>query len=227
MLISFLGTLVKVRKVTIGFVVSVCPCIRPSVRPCWTTRLLLVGFSWNLLLEHFSKICRLNSSLIKTGQKWILYMNTSMHYWSHLAQFFLEWKMFRTKVVEKIKTHTLCSITFFFRRSWFSWDSMEKYCRARRATDDSMAHGHCILNTKGYKHTRRICSTYCFSLQKWLHGATQCYVIVQCCHIFHACNMPRPSSQFGQHSSVQWRAHNLRLLFVQSSSHAPTFLLGR
>jgi len=28
------------------------------------------------------------------------------------AKFFLEWEMFQTNVVEKIKTHILCSITF-------------------------------------------------------------------------------------------------------------------
>jgi len=30
-----------------------------------------------------------------------------------LAHFFLEWEMFQTEVVEKIKTHILCSVTFF------------------------------------------------------------------------------------------------------------------
>jgi len=29
----------------------------------------------------------------------------------YLAEFFLEWEIFDTKVVEKIKTHILCSIT--------------------------------------------------------------------------------------------------------------------
>jgi len=33
-------------------------------------------------------------------------MKTDVHFWSYLAQFFLEWEMFQTKVVEKIKTHT-------------------------------------------------------------------------------------------------------------------------
>jgi hypothetical protein len=31
----------------------------------------------------------------------------------YVAELFLEWEMFQTKVVEKIKTHILCSITFF------------------------------------------------------------------------------------------------------------------
>jgi len=40
-------------------------------------------------------------------------MQTDTPYWSHLAQFFLERKMLQTKVVEKIKTHILCSVSFF------------------------------------------------------------------------------------------------------------------
>jgi len=40
---------------------------------------------------------------------------------------------------------------------------VEKYDNARQATDDNMAHAHCVLCTKGYKHTPRICNTYCFS----------------------------------------------------------------
>jgi hypothetical protein len=35
-------------------------------------------------------------------------------YDKYLAQFFLEPEMFQTKVVEKIKTHILCSLTLFF-----------------------------------------------------------------------------------------------------------------
>jgi spore germination cell wall hydrolase CwlJ-like protein len=39
-------------------------------------------------------------------------MKTIMHFWSYLAQFSLEWEMFQTKVVEKIKTH-IFSKTYF------------------------------------------------------------------------------------------------------------------
>ena len=38
-----------------------------------------------------------------------------------------------------------------------------KYCTAGQATDDNMAHAHCMLYNKGYKHTLTICNTYCFS----------------------------------------------------------------
>jgi hypothetical protein len=40
-------------------------------------------------------------------------MKTDAHLWSHLAEFFLEWEMFQTKVIDKIKTHFLCPVTFF------------------------------------------------------------------------------------------------------------------
>jgi len=49
--------------------------------------------------------------------------------------------MFGKQVVEKIKTH------FFFFKSCHLWDNVEKYCRTRGATDDSMAHAHFTLDT--------------------------------------------------------------------------------
>jgi len=64
-------------------------------------------------------------------------MKTNVHPLSYLAQFFLEWKMFRTKVVEKIETHILCLITFFFKGCRL-WDNVET-CKAGQATDNNMA----------------------------------------------------------------------------------------
>ena len=52
-------------------------------------------------------------------------MNTDTHFLSYLAQFFLEWEMFQTKIVEKIKVHILCSVTFF-RKSFRLWDNIKK-----------------------------------------------------------------------------------------------------
>jgi hypothetical protein len=63
-------------------------------------------------------------------------MKTYVHLW-YLAELFLEWEMFQTKVVEKIKTHILCSI-IFFRKSCRLRGNVEKYVRARQATDDNI-----------------------------------------------------------------------------------------
>jgi len=32
----------------------------------------------------------------------------------HVAEFFLEWEMFQKKVVQKIKTHTIRSVTYAY-----------------------------------------------------------------------------------------------------------------
>jgi len=56
--------------------------------------------------------------------------------------------MFRTKVVQKIKTHILRSKTSsFFRKSCRLWENVGKHCRAWRATDDNKVHTHCMLDT--------------------------------------------------------------------------------
>jgi hypothetical protein len=62
-------------------------------------------------------------------------MKTYVHL--YLAELLLEWEMSHTKVAEEIKTHILCSITFS-RKSCGLWDNVEKYCRARQATDDNI-----------------------------------------------------------------------------------------
>jgi len=41
-------------------------------------------------------------------------MENNIQFWSYLAHFFLEWKMYQAKVVEKIETRIWYSITFSF-----------------------------------------------------------------------------------------------------------------
>ena len=55
--------------------------------------------------------------------------------------------MFQTEVVEKIKTHILCSITFFFLENLAVYMiKVLKYSTAGQATDDDTAHAHCVLD---------------------------------------------------------------------------------
>ena len=64
---------------------------------------------------------------------------------------------------------------------------MEKYCRARQATDDNMAHAHRMLDVEGYKH---ILTEYviliAFPLQQWLHerASMLCYAYIACLVLF-------------------------------------------
>jgi hypothetical protein len=88
-------------------------------------------------------------------------MKTNIHFLSYLPHFFVEWEIFQTKDVGKIRTHILSLITFFFLKASTLWDNVEKYCRARQATDDNMAHVPCMLDTKCYKHMLLRCNSGC------------------------------------------------------------------
>jgi len=54
--------------------------------------------------------------------------------------------MFQIEVVDKSKTHILCSISSL-RKSCHLWDEVEKYCRNGQATDDNLAHARCRVDT--------------------------------------------------------------------------------
>jgi len=43
---------------------------------------------------------------------------------------------------------------------------MAKYRKAPKATDNNMAHAHCVLDFEGYRHILWICNTYCSSTAK-------------------------------------------------------------
>jgi hypothetical protein len=60
---------------------------------------------------------------------------------------FLKMKNVVDKIVEKIKTHILCSINFILKKSCHLWVNVEKYCRAEHATDDNSAHVFYMLVT--------------------------------------------------------------------------------
>ena len=113
-------------------------------------------------------------------------MQADIHLLSYLAQFFLEWEMFQTKVVEKIETHILYSVTFS-RKPCRLWDNVGKYCRTEQATDDNMTRAHCILDNASYGHTHtHTHSEYVilipFALQQWLRERTSMllYTYIAC-----------------------------------------------
>jgi hypothetical protein len=71
--------------------------------------------------------------------------HTNTYFLLYLAQFFLEWEMFQTKVTGKSK-HSLSSVTFFLEVVSFL-DNVDKFCRVEQVTDDNMTHAHCLLDT--------------------------------------------------------------------------------
>ena len=73
-------------------------------------------------------------------------MKTDLQFWSDLSHFFFVWEMFQTNVVEKIKTHTFY-VQYFFSEYRAICEIMWKiYSTTGRATDDSVAQAHCMLD---------------------------------------------------------------------------------
>jgi len=70
-------------------------------------------------------------------------MNGYVHLWQYLAEFSLEWEIFQTKFVEKIKTHMLRSITVTLE-SCRLWDNVENYGKAGQATGDNIIRRMCL-----------------------------------------------------------------------------------
>jgi len=64
---------------------------------------------------------------------------------------------FSDKILDKLKTQFMLSNFFFPRKSCHLWGNVEKYFRATQATDDSVVHAHCMMDTLVYKHLLRIC----------------------------------------------------------------------
>jgi len=90
-------------------------------------------------------------------------MKTSTHLWQYLAHFFLEWEIFQTKVVEKIKTHVLYKweimykttgeiveseiLSTFPRKSSSLWGNVEiRYSQTGHRWKSKMSHAHCMLD---------------------------------------------------------------------------------
>jgi len=88
-------------------------------------------------------------------------MKTNLHFLLYLANFISELEMFQTKVVDKIKIHILCPITFS-RKSRRLWGIVEIIEPGRPR--DNVTHAHFTLDTKGYKHTLRV-----FNIRRSVH----------------------------------------------------------
>jgi hypothetical protein len=96
--------------------------------------------------------------------------------------------MFRTKFVEKIKTHILYSIVFFFRKSCRLWDNVEKYGTARQATDDNIIRRMrfaCWITKATDTHTANVILT-AFPRQQWLRerASVLLYTYIACLVLF-------------------------------------------
>jgi len=102
----------------------------------------------------------------------VLYMKTNIHVLSYLAQFFLEWEMFRTNVVGKIKTHIVCSITFFPENRTvceITWENVVEWGRPQMTAWRMRI--ACWIPKPTNTHSHYVI-LIAFPLQQWLHEST-------------------------------------------------------
>jgi len=60
---------------------------------------------------------------------------------------------------------------------------MEKYCRAGQATDDNMAHAHCMLDNLRLQIHFRLCNTHCFSTSTVVTRLHECASVLRYTYI--------------------------------------------
>ena len=104
-----------------------------------------------------------------------------MRLWSYLSDVFLKWEILLTKVIEKIKTHILLSITFpeFRAACEIMWKNMVQLARPQM----TIKYSACAWHVRWIKATDTLTAlrnTACFSTVKMVtwtrHGITLYYI---------------------------------------------------
>jgi len=92
-----------------------------------------------------------------------------VHLWQYIAQFFFEWEMFQTAVVQKIKTYILCSIFFFENHAVYDimWKSIVQLDRPQM----TIWRIACCIHKATNAHSQYVI-LIAFLLQQWLHVHT-------------------------------------------------------
>ena len=132
---------------------SSSPSVRPSFRlSAWNNSDHTGRFSSNWYLSIFrNSVKKIQVSL--PPDKNTDYITTTTHFPSHLTHFSLEWEMFQTKVVDKLKTHILCSVTLFdnravyetIRRNDVQWGRQYGACALHAGYPRLQTHTGCVL----------------------------------------------------------------------------------
>jgi hypothetical protein len=102
------GAIAKLRKATVSFVMSVHPSVCLSVYPHGTTQLSLNVFSWNLIFDTISKICRENWNYVK-----IWYFTWRQYVFFIITRSVVLRRRHVSDTSSGRKTHISCSKPFF------------------------------------------------------------------------------------------------------------------
>jgi hypothetical protein len=117
-------------------------------------------------------------------------MKTDMHFLSYLAQFLLEWEMFQTKVVGKIKTRILCTImSLFFENHVFyeiMWKNIVQLDRPQMTIWGMRI--ECWIPNATNTHSDNVI-LITFPLQQWLNKRASVlrYTYIACLVVYSHC----------------------------------------
>jgi hypothetical protein len=105
---------------------------------------------------------------------------------SYLAQFYWEWEMFQKKIVEKIKTHVICSVTFLENRAVYeiTWKNIIESGRPQISVW-SIRIARWIPKSKNTHST--ICNTYWFSTATVFAGTRLVVMLYVYCMYSYCC----------------------------------------
>ena len=141
----FAGAFAKLRKTNISFIMSVCPSVRPSVRPHGTTRLPLTELREIWYLSIFRKSVKEIQVLVKSDKNNGHFTWKPIYVFDHFSLSFSQnWKRFRQTLKRKSNTRFMLYNFFFFRKLYRLWDNVEKCSRAWQATDEKIAQARCM-----------------------------------------------------------------------------------
>ena len=107
----YISAFANLRKATISFVMSVRPSVRIEQLGCHWTDFLEIWY-----LSIFRKSVEKIQVSLKFYKNNGYFTRISMHFWSYLIHFSLEWEIFHANVVEKIKTHFVFNNFLFFSK---------------------------------------------------------------------------------------------------------------
>jgi hypothetical protein len=129
------------RKATISFVIFVCSSIRVEQ----------LGSHWTEFYDiWYYSFCRRSVQIVRVTLKsdknswYFTYRHIYIYHISIRSS--LNEKCFIQNLQSEIKEHILCPIIFFFENRTFCEKKWKKYGSNGHATDDNMAHAHCMLD---------------------------------------------------------------------------------
>ena len=155
------------RKATLSFVMSVCHQSRME-NSAPIGGIFMKFYTW-VFFENLPRKYKQVSLKSDTNDGYFMWR--PMFIFDHIL---LSWMMFQTKVVEKIKTHVLCSVTFFPRKSCRLWDNANKYiveAERPQVTIWRMRVSSWIPKATS-THSEYVILTACL-LKQWLHERAQ------------------------------------------------------